>query len=96
MHVDKALVEKLAHLSRLNVDEADMPEFISDLENMIDFVQQLQEVDTTHVAPLMYVGQPMNVFREDKVNHQIPKNEALQNAPLHSNDFFEVPTVIKK
>ncbi|WP_298411345.1 Asp-tRNA(Asn)/Glu-tRNA(Gln) amidotransferase subunit GatC, partial [Hydrotalea sp.] len=96
MKVDRILIDKLAHLSRLQVEESDMPQLMSDLENMIDFVQQLQEVDTTHVAPLMYVGQPMNVFREDKVNHQIPKNEALQNAPLHSNDFFEVPTVIKK
>ncbi|MBY0347133.1 MAG: Asp-tRNA(Asn)/Glu-tRNA(Gln) amidotransferase subunit GatC [Hydrotalea flava] len=96
MQVDKAMVEKLAHLSRLNVDEADMPQLISDLENMIAFVQELQAVDTTNVAPLMYVGQPMNVFREDEVDNQITQAEALKNAPLHNGDFFQVPTVIKK
>jgi aspartyl-tRNA(Asn)/glutamyl-tRNA(Gln) amidotransferase subunit C len=96
MKVDRILIDKLAHLSRLQVEESDMPQLMSDLENMIDFVQQLQEVDTTGVAPLMFVGEPMNVFREDTINYQITKQEALQNVPLHNNDFIEVPTVIKK
>jgi aspartyl-tRNA(Asn)/glutamyl-tRNA(Gln) amidotransferase subunit C len=96
MQVNKNLVEKLAHLSRLTIAENEMPEVINGLENMIGFVEQLQAIDTSDVQPLMYVGQAMNVFREDEVNDEITQQQALKIAPLHTDEFFEVPTVIKK
>jgi aspartyl-tRNA(Asn)/glutamyl-tRNA(Gln) amidotransferase subunit C len=96
MQVNKNLVEKLAHLSRLTIAENEMPEVINGLENMIGFVEQLQAIDTSDVQPLMYVGQAMIVFREDEVNDEITQQQALKIAPLHTDEFFEVPTVIKK
>lgn len=96
MEVNDALIEKLAHLSRLKFNEAEKEEIKNDLKKMIAFIEKLNELDTTGVEPLLHMTEEVNVLREDEVEVSITREQALQNAPLHDGQYFKVPKVIKK
>lgn len=96
MEVNSALVDKLANLARLQFNETEKEDIKNDLQRMIQFVEKLNEVDTSGVEPLLHMSEQVNVLREDKVRGSIPTAEALKNAPLHDEQFFKVPKVIKK
>jgi aspartyl-tRNA(Asn)/glutamyl-tRNA(Gln) amidotransferase subunit C len=96
MEVNDALVEKIAHLARLHLDEADKSAAREDLQRMISFVEKLNELDTTGVEPLLHMSDNINVLREDVVTGSISREKGLKNAPLHDGQFFKVPKVISK
>ena len=96
MEVNDALVDKLAHLARLKFNEEEKQEIKTDLQRMIIFVEKLNELDLENVEPLLHVSGEINVLREDEVGGSISRSEALKNAPLHDEQFFKVPKVIKK
>ncbi len=96
MEVNDALVDKLAHLSRLAYSDAEKQEIKADLQRMIAFVEKLNEPDLSGVAPLLHVSDEINVLRKDEVKGSVSREEALRNAPLHDDQFFKVPKVIKK
>ena len=96
MDVNDTLIEKLAHLSRLEFGEAEKREIKNDLEKMIGFIDKLNELDTTGVAPLLHMSENVNILRKDEVNGEIDKEDVFRNASLHDNDFFKVPKVINK
>jgi len=90
------MVDKLAHLARLQFNDAEKSSIKKDLQKMIAFVEKLNELDTTGVAPLLHMSSNVNVLREDEVKGSISSAEALKNAPFHDGQFFKVPKVIKK
>jgi aspartyl-tRNA(Asn)/glutamyl-tRNA(Gln) amidotransferase subunit C len=96
MQVDDALIDKLSRLSMLKFNDAEREEIKSDLEKMIGFVDKLKELDTTGVEPLLHMSGNTNMLREDVTGNMLSRQEALQNAPLHDEQFFKVPKVIKK
>ena len=96
MEVNDALVDKLAHLARLQFDDVEKAGIKKDLQKMIQFVEKLNELDTTGVEPLLHMSDNINVLREDEVKGSISRQEGLKNAPLHDDQFFKVPKVIKK
>jgi len=96
MEVNDALIEKLAHLSRLEFSAEEKEELKGDLEKMIGFFDKLNELDTTGVEPLLHVGENVNILRKDEVKGEIDKEKVFKNAPLHDSEFFKVPKVIKK
>lgn len=96
MEVNDALVDKLAHLSRLKFEAGEKEEIKHDLQKMIAFVEKLNELDTTGVEPLLYMTDEVNVLREDEVKGSISREEGLKNAPVQDGEFFKVPKVIKK
>jgi aspartyl-tRNA(Asn)/glutamyl-tRNA(Gln) amidotransferase subunit C len=96
MEVNDALVDKLANLSRLQFDAAEKEGIKKDLQRMIQFVEKLNELDTTGVEPLLHMSEQVNILREDEVKGSIGRAEGLQNAPVHDEQFFKVPKVIKK
>lgn len=96
MEVNDAMVDKLAQLSRLHFNETDKKEIKNDLQRMIAFVEKLNELDLDGVQPLLHMSDEVNVLREDEVKGSVTRNEALKNAPLHDDQFFKVPKVIKK
>ncbi|GAB2687698.1 Asp-tRNA(Asn)/Glu-tRNA(Gln) amidotransferase subunit GatC [Mucilaginibacter koreensis] len=96
MKIDKDTVDKIAHLARLEVTEHEREELIADMNEILSFMDKLNEVDTTGVEPLVYMTDEVNVLREDVVKHPITHEEALNNAPKQDGDFFLVPKVIKK
>lgn len=80
----------------LKFNDAEREEIKSDLEKMIGFVDKLKELDTTGVEPLLHMSANTNMLREDVTGNMLNRQEALQNAPLHDEQFFKVPKVIKK
>jgi aspartyl-tRNA(Asn)/glutamyl-tRNA(Gln) amidotransferase subunit C len=96
MNVNDALIEKLANLSRLEFNEEEKEEIKNDLEKMIGFIEKLNELDTAGVEPLLHMSDNVNVFRNDIVNGQLSRKDVFKNAPLHDDEFFKVPKVIKK
>ncbi|HMU47190.1 MAG TPA: Asp-tRNA(Asn)/Glu-tRNA(Gln) amidotransferase subunit GatC [Chitinophagaceae bacterium] len=96
MEVNDELVEKLAHLARLKFNQAEKEEIRKDLEKMIGFVEKLNELDLEGVEPLLHMSDEVNVLRKDELKGSISRKEALKNAPLHDEQFFKVPKVIKK
>lgn len=96
MEVNDALIDKLAHLSRLEFKEEEKQEIKKELEQMIGFIDKLNELDTTGVEPLLHMSENINVFRKDEVKGEIGKEDVFKNAPLHDDQFFKVPKVIKK
>jgi aspartyl-tRNA(Asn)/glutamyl-tRNA(Gln) amidotransferase subunit C len=96
MEVNDALVDKLAHLARLQFNDAEKAAIRNDLQRMIGFVEKLNELNLEGVRPLLHMSEEVNVLREDIVSGSVPREEALKNAPLHDKQFFKVPKVIKK
>lgn len=96
MQVNDALVDKLASLALLEFNEAEKASIKADLQKMIGFIDKLQELDTTGVEPLMHMSDAVNVLRNDEPGAMLSREEALRNAPLHNDQYFQVPKVIKK
>jgi len=96
MKIDETTVDKIAHLARLEFDGKAKTDIINDMNNMLAFVEKLNELDTSAVEPLIYMSDEVNVLREDEVIHDITQAEALKNAPKHDSDYFKAPKVIEK
>lgn len=96
MEVNDALVQQLADLARLEFNDQEKVEIRGELQRMITFVEKLNELDTTHVKPLLHLTDDYNVFREDRVIPGITREEALKNAPSATEEYFKVPKIIKK
>jgi aspartyl-tRNA(Asn)/glutamyl-tRNA(Gln) amidotransferase subunit C len=96
MEVNDALVEKLAHLSRLQFNDNEKVEIKKDLQHMISFVEKLNELNLDKTEPMLFMSEEVNVLREDEIKGSVSKDEALKNAPRHDENFFKVPKVIKK
>ena len=94
MNIDKETVDKIAHLARLEMAEADKQEMIGDMNRILDFMAKLNEVDTSGVEPLVYMSTEVNVLREDVAKHDITTEQALENAPKHNDEHFLVAKVI--
>jgi aspartyl-tRNA(Asn)/glutamyl-tRNA(Gln) amidotransferase subunit C len=95
MEVNDALIDKLAHLSRLEFSGSEKQEIKNDLQRIIAFVEKLNELNLEGVEPLLHMSEEINVLREDEVKGSISREEALKNAPAHDGKFFKVPKVIK-
>jgi aspartyl-tRNA(Asn)/glutamyl-tRNA(Gln) amidotransferase subunit C len=97
MKIDKETVDKIAHLARLEFEnESKKQDMIKDMNNMLGFIDKLNELDTSNVEPLIYMSEEVNVLREDVVKPEITQDEALKNAPKKDSDYFKVPKVIGK
>ena len=95
MEVNDELVENLCKLACLEFDAAGKQEIKKDLQNMIGFVEKLNELDLRYAEPLLYMGEEANVLREDIPEQPLSRSEALANAPKADNAYFKVPQVIK-
>lgn len=96
MEVNDALIDKLANLARLKIEDSERESVKTDLQKMIQFVEKLNELDTSGVEPLLHVSNNINILRADEVKGSISRSEGLNNASIHDDQFFKVPKVIKK
>jgi len=94
MSINKETLEKIAHLARLEFDEKSEEKMLKDMNNMLSFVEKLQELDTENVEPLQAMSFEINQMREDKVTGQMTREEGLKNAPKKDQAYFRVPKVI--
>lgn len=95
MSLDKETVAKVASLARLKMTDAELEKYGPQLSNIIQFVEQLAEVDTDNVEPLASVVDIKLRLREDEVTDGGVQKEALANAPETLEDFFVVPKVVE-
>jgi len=95
MKVDKETLHKIAHLARLEFDEKDAEKMVSDLGNMIAFVEKLNEVNTEGIEPLTTMSHEINSFREDEAKPHLSHENALKNAPRKDENYFLVPKVLE-
>jgi len=84
----------VAELARLSLAPAEVSIFTRQLNDILAYVEKLQELDTTGVAPLAHVIPVFNAFREDEVKEGLSLEEALANAPAREAGNFLVPRVI--
>ena len=86
-------VRKVAKLARLELAEADLPVMAEQLNRILGYIDQLQQVNTDGVEPLAHPLPVQNVFRPDEPAPSLPVDEALKNAPVRTGDYFGVPAV---
>lgn len=87
-------IEYVGILAKLELSEAEKEAAKSDMEKMLDYIDTLNELDTTQVEPMSHVFPVNNVFREDVVTNGDNMEKTLANAPLRSGDSFKVPKTI--
>lgn len=86
-------VEHVAELARLELTEEEKQKFTKQLGDVLKYVEQMNEVDTTGVAPMAHAFDFVNVMREDEVVYEQAKEELMKNAPEEENGFFKVPKI---
>ncbi len=94
MKIDEQLISRLEHLARLELSDAEKTNLMQDLDNILALVEKMNELDTQNVAPLVYVNPIENTLREDQIENQVSREEALRNAPKQDGVYFRVPKVI--
>mgnify|MGYP003340071025 FL=1 len=97
MEINNEMIDHLAHLSRLEFDENSKKEIKKDLQNIIGFVEKINELPLDEVQPLIYITEEKNVLRNDEIlaTETVSKSEALMNVPLKDSDYIKVPKVLK-
>ncbi len=87
-------VKQVAHLARLSLAEEEVELFTRQLNDILKYVEKLNELDTTDVPPMAHVLELHNAFRDDVVQPGLPRGEALANAPDQQRESFAVPKII--
>ena len=86
-------VEHVAKLARLDLTEEEKVKFSKQLGDVLKYVEQMNEVDTSNVEPLSHVVDFNNVMREDEIHYDCSKEELMMNAPEEENGFFKAPKI---
>jgi aspartyl-tRNA(Asn)/glutamyl-tRNA(Gln) amidotransferase subunit C len=94
MELSRDDVRKVASLARLKVTEDELDSLAGDLRAIIGYVQVLNEVDTTGIAPMVHAVELNNVLRADVPVESLPRAAALSNAPRTDGECFLVPAII--
>jgi aspartyl-tRNA(Asn)/glutamyl-tRNA(Gln) amidotransferase subunit C len=87
-------LEQIARLARLNLSPAELETMTPQLSEILDYVAQLQQVNTEGVEPLAHALDVANVFRADEPASSLSPDQALANAPRRQQDYFGVPAVL--
>ncbi|MCL6259102.1 Asp-tRNA(Asn)/Glu-tRNA(Gln) amidotransferase subunit GatC [Aquiflexum sp. TKW24L] len=95
MKIDLNTVKKISHLARLEFDEIGAEKIQKDMTQILDWVEQLNEVDTTGIEPITTMSSEVNVMREDVVGEHLSHEAGLLNAPQRDSDYFRVPKVLE-
>ena len=96
MKINKKVLKKLASLSKINFSYEEEGKMLEDFNKMVQFINTLDEVDTTGVEPLTHIHENSNILREDKVDNMLSKADMLNNAPKSNSDYIKVPKVLDK
>ncbi|MBH83670.1 MAG: Asp-tRNA(Asn)/Glu-tRNA(Gln) amidotransferase GatCAB subunit C [Flavobacteriales bacterium] len=96
MKINLKLIDKIAKLSQLNLNKEEKIKMEKDLNKILDFVDELNNLNTEDVEPLVYINEEVNKLRKDEVSEHLKKENALKNAPVKDSDYFKVPRVVKK
>ncbi|PSC02808.1 Asp-tRNA(Asn)/Glu-tRNA(Gln) amidotransferase GatCAB subunit C [Alsobacter soli] len=95
MSVDQATVRRIAHLARIAVTEEEVPHLQGELNAILDFVEQLNEVDVSGVEPMTSVTPMVMKKRQDEVTDGGIADVIVGNAPMTEDHYFMVPKVVE-
>lgn len=95
MKIDRELLDRIAHLARLEFDEEDAESMMQDITGIVEWVEKLKEVDTEGIEPLTTMSHEINALREDVVGEHLSRDRALRHAPKKDDQYFRVPKVIE-
>lgn len=88
-------VKHVANLARLAITEDEADKLTKQLDSIITFAEQLNELDTEGIEPTTHVLNMKNILREDKAEEGLPREEVLKNAPDHQDGQFKVPSILE-
>jgi aspartyl-tRNA(Asn)/glutamyl-tRNA(Gln) amidotransferase subunit C len=94
--ITRADVEHVAHLARLHLSDEEIDRMQAQLSNILEAIETLRDVDTSHVGPTASVIQLENIMRDDVASDPMPREVTLANAPLRDDPFLRVPTVLEE
>ena len=95
MAIDQAKVKEIARLARMKILDQDESELARELNQILDWIEQLDEVDTKNVLPVTSVTSEILSQRDDKVTNFDQKDKVLANSPSDDKDFYVVPKVVE-
>jgi aspartyl-tRNA(Asn)/glutamyl-tRNA(Gln) amidotransferase subunit C len=94
MTIDQEALEKVAHLARLQLKPEEKESLLESMDSVLSWMEQLNEIDTQGVEPLIHMMDEVNNWREDQSNNLLTRSEALANAPSQDGVYIKVPKVI--
>ena len=92
--IDIDQVRKVANLARLELSESEQEQFTVQLNGILEYVQQLDELDTTDVPPTTRAIEVSNITRPDQLEVFADRESILESAPDREEDFFRVPKIL--
>ena len=95
MSVDQATVRRIAHLARIAVDDADLDHLKDELNGILGWVEQLNEIDIEGVEPMTSVVEMAMKKRADVVDDGYIAADVIKNAPVSEDDYYVVPKVVE-
>ena len=95
MKIDRKEVEHVAQLARLRFDEAQLEMFMHQMNNILEYFDKLQDLDTSNIEPTSHAVVMNNVFRNDVAEKLFDKDVMLGNAPEKKKGCFKVPKIIE-
>lgn len=96
-NLNKETIKQLSRLCRIHCTDEEEEALLHDLQKILNYIEQLQEIDTKQVPPCNHVLEDMhNVMREDAVGEVLQRELFLDNAPAHIGGMIRVPPVIKQ
>ncbi len=95
MEITEKTIDHLAHLSKLEFSAEEKAKMTGDLQKILSFVEQLSELDTDGIEPMVYMNEEFNKMRDDIHEVEYSKEAALKNAPRKDTDYFKVPKVLR-
>ena len=96
MKIDKKTVAKIAKLSKLKFNEEEGGVILNDMNKMLEFIDQLNELDTKDIDPLIHMSVEVNKLRNDINQELTSQKEALKNSPEKDSTYFKLPKVLDK
>lgn len=96
MKISEQDIKTVASLSRLRIREEEAPDVLFQLNKILNYVENLQAIDTTNIEPTTYALPMQNVFRADVVKPSLDRELALSTAPLQEDGYFKVPRVLEQ
>ncbi|MDB9990409.1 Asp-tRNA(Asn)/Glu-tRNA(Gln) amidotransferase subunit GatC [Flavobacteriales bacterium] len=96
MKINKEVITKLSSLSKLKFNNEESELISEDLSKMVNFINQLKEIDTEGIEPLIHMNEEMNNWREDKLGEVLDQEKALSNSPTKDSTYFKLPKVLDK
>jgi aspartyl-tRNA(Asn)/glutamyl-tRNA(Gln) amidotransferase subunit C len=92
--IDIEQVRKVAHLARLDLEAGEEEQFTTQLNSILEYVEQLNELDTADVPPTTRAIEVSNISRPDKLETFSDRESLLQNVPDREDDFIKVPKIM--